>query len=295
MRISYSSMTKLHACERLFQLDKILAVGSEYIQTPDTNFGSAFGAGAQHYLVHRDPDAAIFEAFMVYDLSLQSEKKTIEKLVNALAVTFFKIDDLLQDYDIAYIDGKPAIELSFRLDFDEAGVDYYVGFIDAVLKHKWTGMLVVLEVKTTGIELLDISPLYRHSGQALGYSIVLDKISPGARNFQVLYLVAQLGRGFNPTVHLLPFEKTINNRLEWFLTLKMDYTHIQSMKEMNIFPRRGSACLQYNKPCKHFGTCELTSFDRPVTEPVDNNVYQFHYKLDELIDDHLRLLTEGAI
>lgn len=295
MRLSYSSLGKLHSCERLFQLDKIIGAGQEYIQTPDTTFGSAFGEGVQHYLVNQDKDAAIFAAFMVYDLSLQSEKKTIEKLVNALSVAFFKVDDILLDYDIAEIDGAPAIELSFRLDLNADGTDYFVGFIDAVLRHKWTGVLVVLEVKTTGLELLDLSPVYRHSGQALGYSIVLDKVSQEERNFQVLYLVAQLGRGFTPQIHLLPFDKTINNRLEWFFTLKMDYQKILDMKGHGVFPRRGDSCLKYGKPCKHFGTCELTAFDEMIrSEPVDTNVYQYHYSLDDLIDEHLKLLTTGV-
>jgi hypothetical protein len=299
MRISYSSLEKFHTCERLFELDKLLIVGAQNEETEHTTFGKAFGSGCQNYLVNRDSDLALLTAWLEFKEELATDKKNLPKLIVALQSAFMQLETLLQDYDLAYFNDTPAIELAFRLNLSADCKDYFVGFIDAVLKNKYTGMFYVLELKHTGIQILDVSPLYQNSGQTLGYSVVLDKIAgSNQQNYGSIYLVAQLGKNFEVKAQLLEFKKNLNDRLIWFLTLKMDYEAICQMRQMGIFPRRGGSCLQYNRPCKHFGTCNLTAFDKPAAEPVDENVYQFVYNLDDLIEDHLsrvQLLEENPV
>ena len=202
---------------------------------------------------------------------------------------FPRLDTLLLEWTVASFNFKPAIELSFRVDIDDSY--YYVGYIDLVLKSRFSERYAILEVKTTGMSLENIEPLYKNSGQALGYSIVLDKIA-GEENtdYDVIYLVSQdktRTKEWNVVPHILNFPKTLKDRLNWFITLGMDVQHLHTMQETRVFPLRGGSCMQYMRPCFHFGTCSLTTGDRDKKIEVDNIVYDFNYQLDDLITAHL--------
>ena len=106
--------------------------------------------------------------------------------------------------------------------------------------------------------------------------------------YGVLYVVAQLGRGYDPKIHVLSYDKTILDRLNFFLTLKMDVMRIEQMQELGVFPKRHTACFAYRKPCYHFGTCHLHSMDNFVGTPEeDTNTYDFNFDLDTLIENHI--------
>ena len=291
VRLSFSTLELLHSCERKFQLDKLLA--NERRETSEhLSFGQGFGAGIASYLIHKDPERALFDAWFAYWPIIETDKKNQARMVVALERAFFELDSLLQDFDLVFFEGRPACELSFRLDIDP---DYYfVGYIDAVLQHKYTKQYTVFEVKTTGLLLLDLTPLYKHSGQALGYSITLDRIvGQELSSYGVLYFVAQMGKEQSDIkIHRLSFPKTLLDRLNWFIVLGLDVKHLKEMEQLQIYPRRGGSCLKYNKPCIQFGTCHLHSLDRPKAEEPDLVEYEFKYELEELISNHLRRLQE---
>jgi len=286
--LSYSFLQSLHTCERKFQLDHLLA-GSVEEHSSTFSFGHAFGIGVASYLVHQDPNKAIFLAWLAYWPVIEDEKKNWAKCYCALQAAFSRLDDLLQDYEIVSFDGKPAVELAFKLNID--AVYYFAGHIDVVIKNKWTGLYYVFECKHTGLLLHDIAPLYKNSSQALGYSIALDRIvGEEQSHYGVLYFVAQLAKDYSCTIHVLPYDKTLLDRLNWFVTLGLDVKHLKEMAVLGIYPQRGGNCLQYNKPCKHFGTCGLMGMDQPRKIEADTAVYDFEYDLDELIESHLARL-----
>lgn len=288
IRLSHSALDVLHTCERKFQLDRLLKTEEIKEEYPSTVFGNAYGTGVAHYMIHQDMDAAIFETYMKYYPILEEKRKTQEICISLLRSTFPKLDNLLMDYEVATFNGKPAAELSFRLNVNETF--YFVGYIDLVLRNKYTDTYSIVEVKHTGLNLFDLSPLYQNSGQALGYSIALDKIvGENQSNYDVLYVAAQLGagNGFSPTIHTFVYPKNLQDRLNWFITLSMDVEHLQTMLDNNVFPLRGSSCLQYMRPCKHLGTCNLHSLDIPKEQEVDEIAYDFTYELDDVIKDHL--------
>lgn len=292
VRLSYSTLELLNSCERKFQLEKLLTNGSEREESEHFSFGQGFGAGVASYLQHQDHDLALFHAWLAYYPEIETEKKNQARMSVALERAFFALDNVLQDYELVFFENKPACELSFRLDIDN---DYYfVGYIDAVLRNRFTGRYMVFEVKTTGLLLQDLAPLYKHSGQALGYGITLDRIvGDNLSSYGVLYFVAQLGKGQRDcTIHVLPFNKTLLDRLNWFLVLGLDVKHMKEMEELSIYPRRGSSCLRFNKPCRHFGTCHLHSLDKPKPEELDTVVYQFVYDLTDLVQEHLQRLRD---
>lgn len=292
-RLSHSSLKTLHTCERLYQLDRLLAGGSVKTDYPATVLGKAYGAGAASYFTYQDQDKALFELWKAYWPRLEDEgKRTQEIAANMLIASFSQIDSLLQDWEVVSFDGKPATELSFRLDIDD--LYHYVGYVDVVLRNKYTGRYAVLDVKTTGLNLLDLSPVYQNSPQCIGYSIVLDQIvGSELADYDVFYFAGKLGsgNGFSPEIKPYIFSKNLQDRLHWFISLGMDVNHLKEMASLNIYPQRGDNCLQFNKPCKHFGVCQLFGLDRPAEEQEEEEEYQFVFQLDKVIEDHLRRIS----
>jgi hypothetical protein len=67
----------------------------------------------------------------------------------------------------------------------------------------------------------------------------------------------------------------------------MDVERLHTMLENNVFPLRGSNCLQFMRPCKHLGTCTLHGLDEYKEEVEDEIEYDFVYQLDEVIQNHI--------
>lgn len=287
-RLRYSTLETLYTCERKFQLDNLLMGSDRREESEHLSFGTAFGVGIAHYLIYQDRDEALFAAWLAYWPQIESDKKNEEIMLSAMMNAFSKCDDLLEDYEVLSYNGKPAAELTFRLDIDE---DYYfTGAIDIVLKHRYTGVHYIVDVKTTGLAMEDVSPLYGNSSQTLGYSIALDAMTGEAlTSYGVMYFVAQLGRTKGQSkIHVLTFEKTILDRLNWFLTLAMDCKRLKEMEEYGVYPKRGGSCLHYMRPCKYWGTCGLHSLDIKKEPEKDETVYDLNYRIDDLVQDHIK-------
>jgi hypothetical protein len=291
IKLRHSNLDTLHTCKRKFQIEELMENSYARSDTVDTVFGTAYGVGIAVYFVTQDQDKALFEAWLAYKPELESEKKNIPRMLCALMASFPVIDTLLMEYEVAYFKGAPAIELSFRLD---AGNYYFVGHIDLVLRHRITGVHFILDAKTTALQLLDLSPLYKHSGQALGYSIALDRIvGKELTNYGVLYMVAQLpSKEFRPKIQVMTFEKTLLDRLNWFLALGLNIKQLDMMEELNFYPMEYQGCLRFNRACPHFGVCDLHSFDAPRKQTKDTEEYHFTYELNELITNHLKRIKE---
>jgi hypothetical protein len=272
----------------MFQLDRLLEGGDKREDYPATVLGHSFGAGIATYLLTKNKELALYKAWLAYHPVVEDKKRTETIALNLVTASFTALDNILQDWEVAYFNGKPAVELSFRLNIDEN--NYYVGYIDIVLRNKFTGIYAILENKTTALNLFDLSCMYANSGQALGYSIVLDRIAgQELSDYEVQYFVGQLGsgNGYQPTIYNFHFPKTLSDRLNWFISLQMDMDHLKQMLELNIFPMRGHNCLQYMRPCKHFSTCQLHGLDTYKEIPVDEIVYDFVYELDDVVASHL--------
>ena len=290
IRLSHSALQTFLTCERMFQLDRLLEGAPDKRDWPTTIFGKSFGEGVSTYLLTQDPEKALFAAYMAYTPVLEDDRRTEEIALNLLLVAFPKLDNLLQDWEVAVFEGKPAVELSFRVNVNKD--IYFVGYVDVVLRNKWTGRYAILENKSTGMNLLDLDPLFKNSGQALGYSIILDKIA-GEENseYDVIYLIGQLNskssKGFAPNIYIKEYTKTLQDRLNWFITLGMDVNRLEQMLTLGVFPMRGGSCLQYMRPCKHFGICGMQTLDRYKEIEEDITDYQFVYELEDLINEHL--------
>ncbi len=291
IRLSHSTLDIFNSCERKFQLEKLLISDTAREETADTVLGTAFGVGVADYFVHQNPEQAIYKAWQAYWPELETEKKSIPHVVAALSRAFPVLDTLLQDYEVLTFNGKPAVELSFRINITPTY--YYVGYIDLVMRNRHDGTCVAVDAKSTGLQLLDLSPVYQNSGQVLSYSIALDRIvGEKLSHYAVGYFVAQLGKNFDIKIHPLIFRKTLLDRLNWFITLGGDIKRLELAEELGFYPRRGTACLKYNRQCKFFGTCTLSAADIPRVREEDTIEYDFIFDLQDLIDDHLERINK---
>ena len=181
--------------------------------------------------------------------------------------------------------GKPACELSFRIHFP--GSFSYRGHVDAVLREKSSGKVVVLEVKTTGVAGVINPATYKNSAQAIGYSIVLDKIFPELSSYEVLYLVYHTKkREFEP----LSFTKNYLQRALWIRELLLDIDVIQMYEEAGVYPMRGESCVSFGRDCEYLNTCTLsTAFLTKPCSPADEDKvqYQLELTLQDLLESQM--------
>lgn len=294
IRLSHSALKTFNTCERKFQLERLLKGAPDKEDSSHTVFGKAFGIFVSTYFLTQDQELSIYKAWLAYFPIIEDEAKTEESLIIACLSAIPSIDLLVEGYEVATFNFKPAVELSFRLDIDENC--YFVGYVDLVLRSKITSKTAILEVKTTGLGLLDLSPVFQNSGQALGYSICLDQVVGEAQaEYEVIYLISQLNKKTFGSVktHVMTFGKTLADRFNWFIALKMDADRLAAMLDTQVFPMRGDSCLQFMRPCQHFNTCQLHSLDRKKEIPIDEIDYQFRFNLEEVIENHINRLTNS--
>lgn len=296
IRLSHSSLGTFNICERLFQLKKLLDTSTYVgdVGNPTFILGHAFETGVISYLKYQDKERAQFEAWLRwYHLSPEGEysfptdqKRSPYILTKILKKAFPLLDDILLDHRIASFQGKPAIQLSFRINISENF--YYVGFIDFILHNMITKKYSVWDCKSTALTLQDLTPIYIHSNQLISYSTVLDAIvGEELASYDISYFTAQLQD--DPKLKIYEFAKTLKDRLDFFISLKLDVQRIENLQSLGIFPKREKGCLSYNRPCSYLQFCSLHSLDNlQKSEKIDDTEYQFTFSLDDLIANHLK-------
>ena len=209
---------------------------------------------------------------------------------------YMRENGYLDEYELVYYEGKPAIELSFKIILPDGFA--YRGYVDAVLRHKETGAVVVLECKTSSGQ--PASAQYKNSGQALGYSIVLDIIFPELSSYTVLYLVYYTkGREYTE----LHFEKSLLQRALWLQELLIDSKHIELYESFGTYPMHGEACNDFFKPCEYLGLCTLSTENlvKPLTQKIldkmekDGEDYMFTVDFYALVEAQLAKGKGGEV
>jgi hypothetical protein len=294
---SHSQIEVLQDCARKFQISKSPAhQTSEGIFNIDFVFGHAVGAGVQAYLATNSPTQAQLASMLAWNIDLDAEfpKKGKSSPLATLAVEkfiqFWKAT-YEDEWEIALLNGKPATELTFWIDFENGY--FHAGHIDVVLRHRVTHKLMVVEIKTTAIRSIDEAQ-YGNSEQALGYSLVVDRIAESteiAQNYNVVYFVYS---STNREWQAMPFIKNRTQRLEWLQARLLNHANIGTFRKISFFPKNGSACWSFSSRCPHYGLCDMKSMQRtdfrvfdstkdPMPEAMD-----FTFKLSELATAVLR-------
>jgi hypothetical protein len=263
---SYSMLSELHSCPRKFQLIKSRAAsGGSQSNNVDFAYGHAVGSGAQAWLSSGgDMNAAIFNTMMAwrmpYEACIETKRKSIWNAVLAVQKYAEFHREYLDDWQVWTLpNGKPAIELSVSIDF-ENGYKHYI-HIDVILEHKVTGKLAVQENKTSGFKSVE-EAIYANSSQALSYAVVVDMLREHT-SYEVFYCVySSTDREWS----LLPFTKHTSLKAEWINDVKLDHATLSTYKAISFYPKRGESCYNFMRRCEFFGVCNLTS---TLVEPVE--------------------------
>jgi len=278
-QLSYSSRLLLHECPRKFQLQKLNTEIEDLVDDDDSNitfqFGHSVGDGVAELFAGVPIGNVIWGTFLRWKLDLFSEDARRGKSFALAIIALQKLAALrnagfLKEYELVYYKDKPAVELGFRIHCP--GGFKYRGFVDVVLRHKITGEVLVLEVKTSSGQVIANS--FKNSAQAIGYSIVLDVLFPLLSSYKVLYLIYKTKQlEYEP----ISYSKSYLQRALWIQELLLDIDIIQMYEKAGVYPMHGQNCIsRFYKECKYLGVCTLST-DK-ITSPMNA---AFQKKLDE--------------
>lgn len=284
--LSHSSRTTLHRCPRRYQLYRLsseqisLSDEKEVEQGVTFSYGHAVGTGIQAVLAGKSVNQIYLDVFLSWNSDLldsnPKKKKSIWEAFFAIEKFIaLRTEGYLKDYELIYYNGKPAVELSFRISLPDGF--QYRGFVDVVLRNTLTQEVVVLELKTTGNT--PVAANYKNSGQALGYSIVLDIMFPGISSYQVLYLVYYSGgREFTEFY----FEKSPLQRALWLQDLLIDSDRVKLYEKYGNYPMHGESCYDFFRECEYLGLCtlDIARLTKPLTLEVLNKIEAEKYMFD---------------
>lgn len=292
-QLSYSSLLTLHSCPRKFQLSRLRTTHrtEESLKSTITfSYGHVVGEGIQKALEGWSEDQIIWHMFLgwhtqsLFDADEKLNKSFWTAVIAVQRLLSMRAGGFLDDYELVYYDGKPACELSFCVTFPDGF--RLRGFVDAVLRHKHTGAVIVLECKTTGSTTLNPAT-YKNSAQAIGYSIVLDVLFPELSSYDVLYLIYQTK---SQEYTVITFAKTYLQRALWIRELLLDIEMIKLYSEAEVFPMHGESCVSFNRDCEYLQSCGLSTsyLTKPCKpEDLDQTEYQINLTLADLLDAQL--------
>lgn len=304
--LSYSSLLTLHSCPRKFQLYKLGSSTGEQSEDKTGSltfaYGHLVGTGIQDLLEGKSLNQTILNAFVNWGTELFDENPKQNKSffggIHALRqFSYMRSQGYLDGYELVQYAGKPACELSFCIILPDGFM--YRGFVDAVLQHRVTGEVIVLECKTTGSP--NVNPAtYKNSAQAIGYSIVLDAIFPELSSYKVLYLI-YLSK--QEEYIQLPFEKSYYQRALWIQELLLDIEMIKAYENASIYPMHGESCYSFFRECAYYQVCTLSTKHLTQTlthdqeEKMDAEIEKFQIKitLSDLINAQIAKESNGSI
>lgn len=299
--LSHSSRTTLHKCPRKYQLYRLSSdITKLEDETKDMEqaltfaYGHAVGDGIASVLEGKSEAEILLDMFLIWPVDLLDEntrqKKSFWLAVFAVQrLLALREEGFLEDYELVYYEGKPAIELGFQILLPDGYT--YRGFVDAVLQHRQTKDVMTLEAKTSSG---NANPsMYKNSGQALGYSVVLDILFPELSSYTVLYLVYETK---NYEYKELPFTKSLLQRALWLQELLID-THLIDIYSSygTSYPMHGEACFDFFRDCEYMSLCTLqtANLTKPLTQKIlddieaDHKRYHFTVSFEELVTSQL--------
>lgn len=256
---SYSMQQVLRACARKFQLLKLGAdnAGPDDVREGncDFAFGHAVGAGVATFDETGDVRAALWAAFLAWNIDLLEEPprkpnrppsgKTFFHALWAIKVyeTWREEETDLGEYEVL------KSEATIAVDFEDG--HFYIGHIDELLRHKDSGRLKIKENKTTVYAAVDPA-MYSNSDQALSYALVIDQL--GAAEYDVVYTIYS-----STEQRWLTFEftKSAQDKAEWLQGQFFIHDQIETYSEHNLFPKNGGSCLQFGRRCEHYENCGM--------------------------------------
>lgn len=131
---------------------------------------------------------------------------------------------------------------------------------------------------------------YKNSAQAIGYSVILDRIAPGTSAYSVFYLVQLTRLG---TIEDFEFPKTAHQRALWIRNVLWDEQVIiataASFGNYGVWPTHGESCTRFGSTCGFMDMCHLSTetMMAPLREDMltEEAEYDFEFDIEELMQD----------
>ena len=302
--LSHSSIETLHSCPRKFEIYRMNYAPKEK-GTIDTAFGHAVGVGVQELLISKSANEtsqtettntsllyeyqnAIWKMFLSWEVDIDETKPKSKKSFHSACLAVEKYQQqllplLTSEWELAYFEGKPAVELGFIIKLPN---DYYYrGYVDAVLVNKKEKRFRVLELKTTGLNVVDVAQ-YKNSFQGVGYGVILDKLASSmdyAADYYVDYLVYKT---VSQEFLTFPFLKTTYQRAKWLSQLLVETETIDLYLQKELFPTHGESCYNFYRQCQYFGICERENSELQIKKvsnlPTDEE-FASAWSIDNLL------------
>lgn len=292
---SYSILETLNLCPRKVQLLRATAAKGISAENVDFAMGHAVGNGVQAWLLSQSIEAAVFAAFLGWnvdpDEQIEKKNKSLWNAVLAVESYVQFHQEQLTDWELLILpSGRPAIEVAFCIDF-ENGFKHY-GHIDAVLRNRRTGQIAVQENKTHGSNRAE-EAIYANSMQAISYAAVVDMLQPDAR-YEVFYCCYSTP---SREWELLPFQKTTANKAEALLDIQLSQAALTTYNKLNFYPKRGANCFAFMRRCQFFGECDMVETLPPailLPKGEDAETVDFAFTLSQLKQTQLRKLNHDT-
>lgn len=274
---SYSRSLTLHSCPRKFELDSKFNIKKRR-NSVTFAYGHAMGEGIQAALSGATKTQALVATILAYDFDEEDEGTTNEKAAKKSIWWAVQSVALFADQYLAgiysFLDGwevpsfeftqedgtkifRKAAELSFVIDCTEGYT--HEGHIDLVLHKPATNRYMVLELKTTGMSVVDQAS-YKNSAQALGYGVVVDAIANNIKasaSFDVLYMVY---KSRSHEIVPMVFTKSPLMRAQWLNSLVSDIQFIEQCEASGYYPHRGESCFNYFRECEYMlNECHMSN------------------------------------
>ena len=226
--------------------------------------------------------------FLSWEVDIDEVKPKSKKSFHAACLAVEKYQQqllplLTSEWELAYFEGKPAVELGFIIKLPN---DYYYrGYVDAVLVNKQEKRFRVLELKTTGLNVVDVAQ-YKNSFQGVGYGVILDKLAASldySADYYVDYLVYKT---VSQEFLTFPFLKTTYQRAKWLSQLLVETETIDLYLQKELFPTHGESCYNFYRQCQYFGICERENSElqvKKVTNLPTDEEFASAWSIDNLL------------
>lgn len=272
--VSYSSLQTDESCNRKFEFQKLYPQRERMFDSYAADIGTALHRGFQDYLIHTDEDKALWEMMRAFPIQGEYEQINDYRSLEACTATLVEMMDstAFGEYELAQIihpvtgEPTPAIEVPFQIQFSgEGGLTLtdgrrfaFVGFMDAIMRHRTTGAYRTLDIKTHRRTLRDATANYKFNAQQIPYGIMIEQIlghEGSVESFDVLYLDTYVDL-VEPRVEEYPFHKDKSDVQEWLMNTVMQLQRIAQHANMDYFPRTSGGCMSWNKPCYWLDVCD---------------------------------------
>lgn len=241
------------------------------------NVGTALHDGMQAWLISRaegndemtrtrDAYMAFLRAFPFADELEQTTK--VRSFDNCVLMLYNMIRaPEWDDWELMWVDGKGwAVEVPFRVDHVSVGPVYIKdrnqyailssqGKIDMLMRHRATGQVKSVDIKTTVLGVDMIRSNYEFSGQQTGYSQVAHAMAGvNPDSFSVDYAVC-IFTADGPQLKFVSIDKDSQDIDDYWLTKIDRLERIKRYAEQGWFPRTNGGCNSWGKECSMFDIC----------------------------------------